>query len=86
MVTSWLWVLLTDIASFKPTFLPEDNPADFNYFFDTSKRRICYLAPERFVKAPDPNARFAVRFPLILKYLRNIKNHYLCSCMYKYYV
>ncbi|XP_045455621.1 phosphoinositide 3-kinase regulatory subunit 4 [Melitaea cinxia] len=59
MVTSWLWVLLTDIASFKPTFLPEDNPADFNYFFDTSKRRICYLAPERFVKAPDPNARFA---------------------------
>ncbi|VVC93436.1 unnamed protein product, partial [Leptidea sinapis] len=35
MVTSWLWVLLTDIASFKPTFLPDDNPADFSYFFDT---------------------------------------------------
>ncbi|CAG9570785.1 unnamed protein product [Danaus chrysippus] len=57
MVTSWLWVLLTDIASFKPTFLPDDNPADFSYFFDTSRRRLCYVAPERFVGAPDPNAR-----------------------------
>lgn len=53
MVTSWLWVLLTDIASFKPTFLPDDNPADFSYFFDTSRRRLCYVAPERFVGAPD---------------------------------
>uniref|UniRef100_A0A8C7Z116 non-specific serine/threonine protein kinase n=1 Tax=Oryzias sinensis TaxID=183150 RepID=A0A8C7Z116_9TELE len=49
MVTSWNWVLLSDFASFKPTFLPEDNPADFNYFFDTSRRRTCYIAPERFV-------------------------------------
>ncbi|XP_072316340.1 phosphoinositide 3-kinase regulatory subunit 4 [Eucyclogobius newberryi] len=49
MVTSWNWILLTDFASFKPTFLPEDNPADFNYFFDTSRRRTCYIAPERFV-------------------------------------
>ncbi|XP_063054701.1 phosphoinositide 3-kinase regulatory subunit 4 isoform X1 [Engraulis encrasicolus] len=49
MVTSWSWVLLTDFASFKPTYLPEDNPADFNYFFDTSRRRTCYIAPERFV-------------------------------------
>ena len=57
MVTSWLWVLLTDIASFKPTFLPDDNPADFSYFFDTSRRRLCYVAPERFVGAPDPNAK-----------------------------
>ncbi|CAH0696333.1 unnamed protein product [Spodoptera exigua] len=57
MVTSWLWVLLTDIASFKPTFLPDDNPADFSYFFDTSRRRLCYVAPERFVRAPDPHNR-----------------------------
>ncbi|GBP54418.1 Phosphoinositide 3-kinase regulatory subunit 4 [Eumeta japonica] len=55
MVTSWLWVLLTDIASFKPTFLPDDNPADFSYFFDTSRRRLCYVAPERFIRAPDPH-------------------------------
>ncbi|KAG6449305.1 hypothetical protein O3G_MSEX005972 [Manduca sexta] len=57
MVTSWLWVLLTDIASFKPTFLPDDNPADFSYFFDTSRRRLCYVAPERFVRAPDPHSK-----------------------------
>ncbi|XP_015117187.1 phosphoinositide 3-kinase regulatory subunit 4 [Diachasma alloeum] len=50
MITSWNWVLLTDFASFKPTYLPEDNPADFSYFFDTSRRRTCYIAPERFLK------------------------------------
>lgn len=49
-VTSWNWVLLVDFASFKPTVLPEDNPADYSYFFDTSRRRICYIAPERFAK------------------------------------
>ena len=48
MITSWNWILLTDFASFKPTFLPEDNPAEFSYFFDTSRRRTCYIAPERF--------------------------------------
>ncbi|XP_056633826.1 phosphoinositide 3-kinase regulatory subunit 4 isoform X2 [Diorhabda sublineata] len=47
-VTSWNWVMLVDFASFKPTFLPIDNPADYSYFFDTSRRRVCYLAPERF--------------------------------------
>ena len=49
MITSWNWAMLTDIASFKPVFLPADNPADFNYFFDTSRKRLCYIAPERFV-------------------------------------
>nr|XP_008197837.1 PREDICTED: phosphoinositide 3-kinase regulatory subunit 4 isoform X2 [Tribolium castaneum] len=49
-VTSWNWVLLVDFASFKPTFVPEDNPADYSYFFDTSRRRTCYIAPERFSK------------------------------------
>ncbi|XP_046685549.1 phosphoinositide 3-kinase regulatory subunit 4-like [Homalodisca vitripennis] len=51
LVTSWHWVLLSDFASFKPTHLPEDNPADFSYFFDTSRRRTCYIAPERFIKS-----------------------------------
>uniref|UniRef100_A0A1B6KTS4 non-specific serine/threonine protein kinase n=1 Tax=Graphocephala atropunctata TaxID=36148 RepID=A0A1B6KTS4_9HEMI len=51
LVTSWNWVLLSDFASFKPTHLPEDNPADFSYFFDTSRRRTCYIAPERFIKS-----------------------------------
>lgn len=48
LVTSWNWVYLTDFAFFKPTYLPENNPADFSYYFDTSFRRTCYLAPERF--------------------------------------
>lgn len=48
LVTTWNWVYLTDFCSFKPTYLPEDNPADFNFYFDTSGRRSCYIAPERF--------------------------------------
>ncbi|XP_063709747.1 phosphoinositide 3-kinase regulatory subunit 4 [Culicoides brevitarsis] len=52
MLTSWNWILLTDFASFKPVYLPEDKPADYNYFFDTSRRRTCYIAPERFLKSP----------------------------------
>lgn len=47
LITSWNWILLSDFASFKPTYLPEDNPADYTYFFDTSRRRTCYVAPER---------------------------------------
>ena len=50
LVTSWNWLYLTDYSStFKRTHLPEDNPADFSYYFDTSGRRTCYLAPERFL-------------------------------------
>jgi phosphoinositide-3-kinase regulatory subunit 4 len=48
MVTSWNWIYLADFASYKPTYIPEDNPADFSFFFDSAGRRICYLAPERF--------------------------------------
>ncbi|KAI5119857.1 hypothetical protein M0805_000691 [Coniferiporia weirii] len=48
LVTSWNWVYITDFSSFKPTFLPLDNPSDFAYFYDTSGRRNCYIAPERF--------------------------------------
>ena len=55
LVTSWTWVLLADLASFKPVFVPADNPADFNFFFDTSRRRTCYLAPERFLDANRSN-------------------------------
>lgn len=31
--------------------IPKDNPSDFSYFFDTSRRRCCYIAPERFVES-----------------------------------
>ena len=52
LVTSWNWLYLTDYSSsFKKIYLPEDNPADFSYYFDTSGRRTCYLAPERFLSA-----------------------------------
>ena len=47
-MTSWTWVYITDFSSFKPTYLPLDNPSDFAYFYDTSGRRNCYIAPERF--------------------------------------
>ncbi|OXV11271.1 hypothetical protein Egran_00967 [Elaphomyces granulatus] len=59
LVTSWNWLYLSDFSSsFKPTFLPEDNPADFSFYFDTSGRRTCYLAPERFLVAgEDPGGR-----------------------------
>ncbi|CCD22933.1 ubiquitin-binding serine/threonine protein kinase VPS15 NDAI_0A07790 [Naumovozyma dairenensis CBS 421] len=49
LVLSWNWILLTDFAAhLKPIYLPEDNPGEFSFYFDTSKRRSCYLAPERF--------------------------------------
>lgn len=50
MVTSWGWVFLTDFAPFKPTYIPEDDPADYNYYFCAidAPRRGCSVAPERF--------------------------------------
>jgi phosphoinositide-3-kinase regulatory subunit 4 len=54
VLTAWDWVLLADFAPFKPRTLPDDNPADFSFFFDTPGkqgrpgRRLCYVAPERF--------------------------------------
>ena len=48
LLTSWGWVVLTDLAPFKPTFMQADqSAAPFNYFFSTGKTR-CYIAPERF--------------------------------------
>ncbi|KAJ9613161.1 Serine/threonine-protein kinase [Cladophialophora chaetospira] len=56
LVTSWNWLYLTDFSSsFKPTTLPEDNPADFSFYFDTSGRRTCYIAPERFTSTEMPD-------------------------------
>ncbi|KAI8548549.1 hypothetical protein RHMOL_Rhmol07G0280800 [Rhododendron molle] len=46
LVTSWNWLYLADFASFKPTYIPHDDPSDFSFFFDTGGRRRCYLAPE----------------------------------------
>lgn len=63
LVTSWGWVFLTDFASvFKPVYLPEDNPADFSFYYDTSARRTCYLAPERFLAAGEKPSGNAVQW------------------------
>ncbi|KAH8918155.1 kinase-like protein, partial [Atractiella rhizophila] len=51
LLTTSLHLYLSDFAPFKPTYLPIDNPSDFSYFFDTSSRRACYIAPERFYAA-----------------------------------
>lgn len=49
LTTNWNWILLTDFAScLKPVYIPEDNPGEFLFYFDPSKKRSCYLAPERF--------------------------------------
>ncbi|KXH32257.1 hypothetical protein CNYM01_06795 [Colletotrichum nymphaeae SA-01] len=60
LVTSWNWLYLSDFsAPFKPILLPDDNPGDFSYYFDTSGRRTCYVAPERFVAAEEVNSKDA---------------------------
>ncbi|RKO97038.1 hypothetical protein CAUPRSCDRAFT_204, partial [Caulochytrium protostelioides] len=48
LVTRWNWAVLVDFASYKPLFLPDDHPGDFDFFCDASGRRVCYVAPERF--------------------------------------
>ncbi|ORX83365.1 hypothetical protein BCR32DRAFT_150444 [Anaeromyces robustus] len=53
MVTSWNWIYISDFARYKPTYLPEDNPEWFSFFFDSSARRTCYIAPERFYASDD---------------------------------
>lgn len=50
MITSWNWIILTDFAPFKPVYIPDDDPTDFQYFFETMGRGRCYIAPERFMK------------------------------------
>ena len=34
MVTSWTWATATDLASYKPTYLPDDGP-EFEYYFSS---------------------------------------------------
>lgn len=49
MCTTWNWIVLTDFSPYKPSTIPDDDPTDFQYFFDTMGRRRCSVAPERFV-------------------------------------
>ncbi|KAK6203410.1 uncharacterized protein RJT21DRAFT_119569 [Scheffersomyces amazonensis] len=56
LVTSWNWLMLVDFANYiKPTYIQEDNPNQFSFYYDTSGRRVCYIAPERFYLSQDSN-------------------------------
>lgn len=48
LLTSWNWIFISDFAPYKPTFIPEANNGEFDFYFDTMVTRKCYLAPERF--------------------------------------
>ncbi|KAH7959192.1 hypothetical protein HPB49_009161 [Dermacentor silvarum] len=48
--------VLSDVPNTLPFQKVVDNPADFSYFFDTSRRRTCNIAPERFVKTLNPDS------------------------------
>ena len=48
LLTETNHVFLTDFAGFKPSSLPANDPTIFDFFFDVSRRRACYIAPERF--------------------------------------
>ena len=42
----------------------QDDPSDFSFFFDTAHRRVCYIAPERFLEvkratAEEPSPQMA---------------------------
>eukprot|EP00435_Cladocopium_sp_Y103_P064199 s414_g25.t2 len=48
-ISSWSHVILTDFGTFKPLMLPQDDPTEFSFFFESDRNRHrCYLAPERF--------------------------------------
>lgn len=50
MCTTANWIVLTDFSPFKPAMIPDDDPTDFQYYFDSIGRHRCYLAPERFYR------------------------------------
>ncbi|EKX48615.1 hypothetical protein GUITHDRAFT_136712 [Guillardia theta CCMP2712] len=54
LVTSWNWLVLSDLTGLKPGYIPEDNPADLSYFFDDDYHKRCYVAPERFFHSSAP--------------------------------
>lgn len=53
MCTTSNWIVLTDFAPFKPLYIPDDDPTDFQFYFDTMARHKCYIAPERFQRKED---------------------------------
>ena len=55
MLTSNSSVFLTDIASYKPAIIPQDNTTYYTYYFGSGKQshKTCNVAPERFVEKKD---------------------------------
>uniref|UniRef100_A0A914HKS3 non-specific serine/threonine protein kinase n=1 Tax=Globodera rostochiensis TaxID=31243 RepID=A0A914HKS3_GLORO len=84
LVSSSLWIQLTDFAPFKPALLPFDNPSDFTFFFDTDRRRHCYLAPERFRDSEELEARasaVAGDFPNFYECLTEAMDIFAMGCL-----
>jgi phosphoinositide-3-kinase regulatory subunit 4 len=54
VLTSWDWLFLTDFALYKPCFLPEANNGEFDFYFVSTEKRKCYIAPERFFNTLQP--------------------------------
>ena len=62
LVTRAGWLVLADFAQhIKPAYLPNDNPSEFVFYFDSSNRRSCYLAPERFYTRAERAATLEAR-------------------------
>lgn len=60
LVSSSNWLVLADFSQhIKPVFLPDDNPSEFVFYFDSSDRRSCYVAPERFQSKLNHDSEFA---------------------------
>ncbi|KAJ2156874.1 Serine/threonine-protein kinase [Coemansia sp. RSA 552] len=57
VMTSWNLVYLADFAPFKPAYLAADDPAEYNFYFDTAGRQSCCVAPERFYESGSDVAR-----------------------------
>jgi serine/threonine protein kinase/WD40 repeat protein len=53
------WVYITDVSPFKPVALPCDNPADFEFYYDTAETRNCCISPEKFYDASAPREEVA---------------------------
>lgn len=49
LLNQWNWLYLSDFSCpFKPAKLPLNDPSIFNFYYDSSSRRTCNVAPERF--------------------------------------
>lgn len=55
LCTTSNWLVLTDFAPYKPVCIMDDDPTEFQYYFDIMSRQHCYIAPERFSRRVTAN-------------------------------